>query len=145
MLAKVVQFPYMARRFVYYFLIYGFLGWCIDTAFRSALVYSYAPGTAIPFFSVVFASGALVILELNDHIKRSPLLVQFLAFAFACTMVEYIGGLIGIQVTGHPLWDYSSEAYNLSGMIDLFHTASWGLLALLMVRYIHPAIKRIIG
>lgn len=124
------------------FLAYGILGWAIDTGYRSALAQQYAPGTWLPFFSLIYAVGAVTAIWLDRHWTREkPLWQQFVILALAGTIVEYVGGLMAIQFLGRQLWDYSAENLNINGLVSPFHALAWGLLSLLLVYVIHPRLS----
>lgn len=128
-----------------YFLFYGILGWIIDTGYRSLEASSYAPGTWIPFFSLVYPAGAFLVIKLNDeyHLDAKPLWLRFVLFAFFCTIVEYIGGLLSIQFLHERLWDYAQYDLNIHRLIEPWHTVAWGALSILTVQSIHPRLQRL--
>jgi len=128
-----------------YFLFYGVLGWIIDTGYRTVEAGFYAPGTWIPFFSLVYPVGAFLVIKLNDefHLGDKPLWLRFVLFAFFCTIVEYIGGLLSIQFLHQRLWDYSNYDLNIHRLIEPWHTVAWGALAMVTVQSIHPRLLRL--
>jgi len=128
-------------RVTIYFLAYSFLGWIVDTGFRSIMAGQYAPGTLIPFFAIIYGFGALFILSLEGITEHRGLIAQFFIFALLCTIVEYIGGMTALEVTGHRLWDYSSNDFNINGMVSLFHSVCWGILSLFLIHVLHPRVK----
>lgn len=129
----------------FYFIVYGLLGWLIDTTYRFIEAGMYAPGTWIPYFSLVYPAGAFLILKLNEeyHLEMRPLWQRFVLFAFFCTIVEYIGGLLGIQFLHQRLWDYSNYDLNIHRLIEPWHTVAWGALSLITVHSIHPRLQQL--
>lgn len=129
--------------YLIFFIIYGFLGWAIDTTYRTLLSGYFAPGTWIPYFSIIYPIGAFMMLWLYGRLlKDARLWQQFLVFAMAATALEYTGGHIGLLVLDRRLWDYSYMPYNIDGFVDVFHSIGWGLLSLLLVHAIHPHLKQ---
>lgn len=128
-----------------YFLFYGVLGWTIDTGYRSYVDAAYTPGTWIPFFSLVYPTGAFLVIKLNEefHLDDKPLWLRFILFAFFCTIVEYIGGLLSIQFLHERFWDYAQYDLNIHRLIEPWHTVAWGALSILTVQSIHPRLQRL--
>lgn len=129
---------------VWFFFLYGLLGWVIDTSYRSVFAGHFAPrsATGLPF-TAIYGFGALLILFLSRWFKERSLWMQFVVYALAATVLEYIGALFSIHILGQQLWDYSSLAYNFDGHISLFHSIFWGVLGVVLVHWIHPSLKRV--
>lgn len=128
-----------------YFIVYGLLGWIIDTGYRTIESGLYESGTWIPYFSLVYPAGAFLVIKLNEeyHLDAKPLWLRFVLFAFFCTIVEYIGGLLSIQFLHERLWDYANYDLNIHRLIEPWHTVAWGALSILTVQYIHPRLQRL--
>lgn len=133
----------MMVRILTYFLIYSFLGWIVDTAYRSLPLWTYAPGTLVPFLGIIYGTAAFAILLSSRHLKGKNILVEFVAYVLIATAIEYAGGWIGLWWTGRMLWDYSYDPYNFHGFIGLYTSLGWGLLSLLLVYRIHPFVTRV--
>ena len=131
----------MALRYLTFFVVYSFLGWAIDTAFRSAMVGQYASGTLIPFFGIIYGCAALCILVVGKQIHKRSLLLQALVYGSIATGVEYVGGNVGLALTGRMLWDYSVFPYDYNGFIALYISLAWALISLLLVLVIHPRVQ----
>ncbi len=127
------------RRFVQVVIIYGVLGWIIDTAYRSYLDHTFASGTIIPFFSIIYAMAAIALIWVDQYsLHEKPVWVKFLVFTFLATLIEYVGGVIGLQVFHERLWDYSYSSLHIGGFVEPAHSIAWGILALILTEWLHP-------
>ena len=131
--------------YILYFIIYSFIGWILDTGYRSLLVKEFAPNAVTIFpFTPIYGFGALLILLIYPAIQHLNVFLQFLLFAVILTLLEYLGGVLTLHFLGRRLWDYSYMPLNFQGHISLLHALFWGALALLFVTYIHPPIQQTI-
>lgn len=135
----------VTHRSLLYFVVYSFLGWIIDTSFRSALAGQYAPGSFSPLpFTPIYGFGALLILLIGKELRKTPWFVQFFAYSAAATTLEYVGAITTQLLYHRRLWDYTQAPFNLNGDIDIFHTVAWGILGLFLVQILHPRIARLL-
>ncbi|MBU0646051.1 putative ABC transporter permease [Patescibacteria group bacterium] len=121
------------------FLLYGILGWVLDSLKRSWDDRRWTTGgfTFLPF-APIYGFGALIVLFLHPVIAAWPLLFQFVFFAPVLGAFEYLGGIYCEIVFHKKLWDYSKYKINIHGRTSLFHAVSWGVLALLLIYFMHP-------
>lgn len=135
------------EQYVAYFLIYGFVGWIIDTMHDSFFSGHIVLGgmfksffLPIPF-APIYGFGALVIISVKKYLwNKNPLLLMPV-IGVMITAVEYFGGVITLSVLGHRAWDYSNRFANLHGHIDLYHGILWMILGLGFVKLIHPSVE----
>ncbi|RMD58214.1 hypothetical protein D6825_01495 [Candidatus Woesearchaeota archaeon] len=120
-----------AVRYLAYFITFSFLGWVVDTTYRSLISGHYAPRTYLPFISVVYGIGGTMLLILYKNTNYN-LMEHTLIGGISVTILELISGIFCDKVLKRKLWDYSKNAYNLWGHVDVLHTIYWfGLAALL--------------
>ena len=81
-------------------------------------------------------------LCLNRFIDNIPIL--FFASVIICTLWEYIVGVILEFIFKTRYWDYSHMKFNFQGRICLTNSLCWGVLGILLIRYIHPFVVSII-
>ena len=132
--------PYSIYQLLWLFLIYSFLGWCVEVSFvavTSGRVVNrgFLNGPVCPIYGVGML-GALVLLEPVSE----NLLLLFLLGMLLCTLVELIGGWVLERAFHTRWWDYSDEPFNLGGYICLRFSIMWGLAVTFAVRLIHPLI-----
>ena len=131
---------YSIYQLLWLFLIYSFLGWCVEVSFvavNSGRVVNrgFLNGPVCPIYGVGML-GALLLLEPVS----GNLLLLFLLGMLLCTLVELIGGWVLERAFHTRWWDYSDEPFNLGGYICLRFSIMWGLAVTFAVRLIHPLI-----
>ncbi len=112
------------------FIVSGFLGWVIDTGYRSLEVQRFATATVIPFFSIAYATASLGLYFIFRNWK-TYFAVQVILGGVLCVLLELLGGVIIENFFGKRLWDYSDGFLNFRGYIDLKHSVYWLLLTLM--------------
>ena len=132
-----------AKLVISLFIIYSFLGWIVDTGYRSLLEGHFAPGsvTILPF-TPIYGLGALLILAVHAKVKELSVIKTFFLYGLLATLLEYIGALFSWHVLGKRLWDYSELPFNIQGHVSLLHAFFWGILAVLFLKFIHPFVRR---
>ena len=132
-----------------FFLIYGFLGFLLETVFRSIAdrkVY-ISRGFLTNGFCPLYGICALLIIEgfiLCELSLSNPLTAMIVATAgsiFLVTLIEYIAGRMLDRVFHYKLWDYSAYRLNLHSYICLEFSLLWGIMALLLVYFVHPVME----
>ena len=129
----------------YMLFIYSIIGWiyesCLISVQEKKLVNrGFLTGPIIP----IYGFGAVTVyLVLWDY--RSNLLIVFAAGCLLATVLEYITSLL-MELAFHTRWwDYSNHPLNINGRISLLVSMFWGLLSVIMVAFMHPAIHYLIG
>jgi hypothetical protein len=62
----------------------------------------------------------------------------------AATALEYVTGAVMERLFKVRYWDYSYQKFNLNGYICLSSSIAWGFFSILLVRFIHPPIARLL-
>lgn len=130
--------------FILYFAIYSILGWGCE------VIYCFLPakhfinrGFLNGPYCPVYGIGALIVLYLLEPYKTSPFLV-FLLGIFLTSLLEYITSYI-LEKTFHAhWWDYSKRKYNIYGRVCLLNSTLFGILSLLIIYLVHPAVMKLI-
>ena len=127
-----------------YFIFYGFVGWLMDTGFRTIRDKKFSQGSflKIPFCST-YGLGALLLLLIQSWIIEQNILVQFVLLAVVLSAFEFIIGFLSSHVWGKRYWDYSKQPFNLFGHTDLEHAIYWGGLGVLFIHVVHPMVTAI--
>ena len=122
----------MYKTFLYsaLFIGGGIFGWLLDTINRSYIARKYASGTLVPFFSIIYGVGA-VMLYLFFRFANVSFLWGVILGTVLCVAVELSGGLISLLLFRRPFWDYSKSPFNFYGLIDLEHGFYWLVLTTL--------------
>lgn len=132
------------NEFVISLLLYGVLGWCIDSFARMIRYGDWINGTALQLpWSPMYALGAIGIVFIYARIKHLHIIWQFVFFAVLISSYEFIGGLFSLKAYGAPLWNYSTLPLNIGGHTTVPHAIGWGVLGLILTHLLHPVIVRI--
>ncbi|MDO8623178.1 MAG: hypothetical protein Q7R52_02935 [archaeon] len=111
------------------FVIFGFLGWFIDTFFNSFLDKKYSPHTFISFFSVIYGIGGVILFFIYSSFN--PGFLTFISGLISIILLELIGGLFCVYVLKRRLWDYRKNQLNFLGHVDAEHSCYWFVLCII--------------
>ena len=136
---------YTTEQWVLLFFFYCFCGWLWESCYVSVhekhwVNRGFLQGPLLP----IYGSGAIIILLATIPVEENLQLVFLFGMA-AATMLEYATGAVMERIFGMRYWDYSSKKWNLNGYICLSSSIAWGFFSILMVRYIHPPIARLLA
>ena len=126
---------------LWYFAIYSFLGFLLEVAFARLVRAEKRDRKCFWLLPLcpVYGFGALAILLLPRGVLRSvPLLV--LLGGLAATGVEYLMAVFYEKALGVTFWDYSGLRFHLQGRVCLVFSLFWGVLAVALVRWVHPVV-----
>lgn len=96
-------------------------------------------GFLIGPYCPVYGTGAIFIYYFLQQYEDN-ILVLFVMAMFLCSLVEYFTGLILEKLFNTRWWDYSNKRFNLNGRICLENLLAFGLLGVLMIKFINPFI-----
>lgn len=117
----------------------------MDTAYRSFLARAFAPGSFFPVpLCPIYGFGALLVIYLNRTFPSVPLVLQGLVYGILLALLEYLTGYFILLFFHRRLWHYADGWLNLGHFTDLPHAVLWGLLAVVLVKYLQPALESII-
>ncbi|MBQ3414245.1 MAG: putative ABC transporter permease [Clostridia bacterium] len=128
-----------------YFVIYSFLGWCLETTYRSfcekKLIntgFLYGP------FCPIYGSGAIIMLLGLNQFKGKYILLFFIGF-FILSIWEYLVGWFIEKTFNTKYWDYSDHKFNIKGRVCLTNSFFWGILGVVFINLIHPFILGLVS
>ena len=101
---------------------------------RSGLIY----GPLNP----VYGLGLVFFVIFLSKIKNPGLI--FLGGMLLGGGCEYLCSLIQEKVFGTISWDYSHQLFNIGGRTSLKYMLIWGILALLVMKVVYPALSNLI-
>ena len=130
---------------IYYFFIYGFLGWIMECASvfvdtKKLVNRGFVSGPICSIYGIV--AVALVILL---SIVKNNIFFMFLIALVVPSVLEYVTGYILEKSFHAKWWDYSHKPFNLKGRICLTTSLLWGVLSIILVRVVHPLIERLVN
>lgn len=119
--------------YVWYFLLFSFLGWCLEVGFHAVksgrfVNRGFISGPACPIYGIGVSLAGLILAPIKN------IFLLFLASTFICTVVELIVGFAMDKVFSSRWWDYSGEKFNLFGYVCLKFSIVWGLLCTVSVK-----------
>jgi uncharacterized membrane protein len=131
--------------FFYYFIIYSFMGWCLETVYATINKREFVNrGFLNGPFCPIYGAGILSIIIFLKPIESNYLLL-FLGSIFLTSFIEYLTGYVLETAFNSTWWDYSDQPYNLHGRVCLSFSIIWGFVSLLILKVIHPYILHIVS
>jgi uncharacterized membrane protein len=128
-----------------YFIIYSFLGWVMESGFRSIIEKKLInTGFLRGPFCPIYGIGAIIMLIFLERFQDKPILLFIIAITLL-TAWEYIVGVILEKLFNTKYWDYSDHKINFQGRICLTNSVCWGFLGVAFVRYLHPFVKELVS
>ncbi len=131
---------YTLYDFLWLFMIYSFLGWCVEVSFIALtqgrlLNRGFLNGPLCP----IYGFGMIGVLTLLEPVSGN-LLILFLGGMLVCTALECFVGWALDKIFHMRWWDYTDKPLNFHGYICLSYSVMWGLGSVFVVRIIHPII-----
>lgn len=132
---------------IWYFLIFSIFGLIIETlyCYITTGVLESRQGLVYGPFCPIYGCGAVIYIIFLNRYKDSSELKLFFTGAVLGSIVEYVLSFIMEAMYSNRFWDYSYTKYHLNGRISLTYTMFWGVLAILLIKYIKPTIDLIIN
>jgi len=123
------------------FFVYSFFGCGLETIFALFNLGELVSRKTLLLFPLcpVYGLGAIAIILATKKFKGKILPVFFTGM-LAATTVELIMDVVYRDILGVEIWNYSDQPLNLNGRICLPFALAWGLLSVLLVKYIHPKV-----
>lgn len=139
-----MDFQYNLAQWLLFLYIYCFFGWCIESAYVSIHKKKFVNrGFMRGPFLPLYGSGAVMMLFVTIPVRDS-LVLTYIFGAIGATILEYITGACMEALFKVRYWDYSDKPFNIHGYVCLGTTLAWGLLTILMVRFIHEPVEHLI-
>lgn len=141
---------YTFSQLVWYFLIYSFIGWCVEVVFCAvtlgkAVNRGFLNGPVCPIYGFGMLA-VLLLLRLAGFAQPQDAGAWLLFFGgmVLASAVELFAGWLMLRLFHARWWDYSNEPFNLGGFICLKFSLMWGAGAILVLRVVHPAIAALV-
>lgn len=130
---------------LWYFIIFSVAGVLIETlyCYITTGIIESRKGLIIGPFCPVYGVGAALMIWVLDKYKDSDLKL-FIAGGILGAIIEYILSYILEAIYGARFWDYKDYQFNLNGRTALTYTIYWGILAVILMKYIKNNIDKII-
>lgn len=130
----------------WYFIIFSIIGLIIETAYcyitagtlesRKGLIWG-------PFCPVYGVSASVLLIFLNKY-KNKNIIWIFICGFITGSIAEYILSYILESIYGMRFWNYGYAKLNLNGRICLLYSTYWGILSIVLLKFIKPHIDKLI-
>ena len=102
-----------------YFIIYSFLGWIMESIFRSIAEKKLInTGFLRGPFCPIYGFGAIIMFIFLESLQNKPIIL-FIVSVIVLTAWEYIVGVLLEKIFKTKYWDYSEHKFNFQGRICL--------------------------
>lgn len=131
------------HRLVELFLIGSVVGFLIEGVWAYVRVGHWENHAATVWgpFCPIYGVGAVVVFILSTYLEDKNIVVRFVVYSIAGTMVEYFGSLFQEVFFNSISWNYKSQFLNIDGRVSLMMAMIWGLLGLLFIGYIYKPLR----
>ena len=138
------MYVYSPGQWALLFFFYCLCGWVWESCYVSAKQHhwvnrGFLHGPLLP----IYGSGAIIILFVTLPVADNLWLVYILGL-LAATALEYVVGAVMERLFKVRYWDYTKQPFNLHGYICLTSSIAWGFFSILLVRFVHPPIDRLL-
>lgn len=138
------MYQYSIMQWLLFFFFYCFCGWIWETGYVSVrqkkfVNRGFLHGMWIP----IYGSGAIIILFATLPVREKMWLV-YICGMIAATLLELITGMIMERILHVRYWDYSKSFCNFKGYICLVSSLFWGVLSVLLIRFIHRPVESVV-
>lgn len=120
-------------KYLVYFLIFSFLGWCTEVVFHLLKCGRFinrglATGPICPIYGVGICLASLILGRVESFFLTALFSMAIL------TVIEFAVGYFSDKCLGCRLWDYSSERGNIQGYVCPRFSVIWGIVCALVIR-----------
>ena len=138
------MYQYSAIQWLFFFYFYCFCGWCFESAYvsirrRKLTNRGFMRGPFLP----IHGSGAIMMLVVSMPFQDNVVLT-YLAGCVGATALEYVTGVAMEALFKVRYWDYSNQKFNFQGHICLSSTLVWGAFTVVLTRFIHVPVERMV-
>ena len=139
-----MYYSYSAAQWLLIFYLYCMLGWCFESTVVSVeqqrpVNRGFLRGPMLP----IYGFGAVLLLHVSLPLRHHPVW-SYLACMTVATVFEYFVGVVMEKIFKVKYWDYSRHRFQFRGYICLKSSLCWGLLGLLLTRFIQPPIETLV-
>lgn len=125
----------------FYFFLYAFGGWCLEVAYAAYAHKKFVNrGFLLGPYCPMYGVGCVLLLWILTPFHDKYILLFILGTTLTSSL-EYITGYSLEKIFKTKWWDYSMDSFNLHGRISLFYSLVWGVLSVLLIKFLHPFIE----
>jgi len=134
------------HKIFWYFIIFSIIGLIIETIYCYITVGTIESRKGLiwgPFCPVYGVSAVILFMFLYQHKDKNVGLIFIYGF-FIGSISEYILSYILESMYGMRFWDYGYLRVNLNGRICLKYSIYWGILSVILLKFIKPILDNVI-
>ena len=129
---------------IQWFLTYSVLGWMVESAYMSFCNRRWTNrGFVRGPFCPIYGFGALRVYFLLRPFD-GPYVALYIMGALTATIFEFLVAKIMQHLFGEVWWDYEDKPFNYQGIVCLESTLAWGLYTILLFRFLHGLVERLV-
>lgn len=126
---------------LFYFFIYGILGWCVEVAYAAVksgkfVNRGFLNGPICPIYGVGVVSVILCLTGIKEN-----MIFLYLTSVILVTVIEGITGLVLDRLFHHKWWDYSNQPLNIGGYVCLIFSLIWGVFCVFIMKVFQPIVE----
>ncbi len=130
---------------ILYFTFYSFIGWLCESIYCSVpagrpINRGFLNGPFCP----VYGFGGLLVVDILLPLRNNIFLL-FVVSALLTSVLEYCTGVALEKIFHAKYWDYSMSRFNFQGRVCLQNSLLFGVMSVIGVRWLHPALQEIIS
>lgn len=130
-------------RLLFFFFVYSFLGWVLETVLvtlkrRKIVNRGFLNGPLCMIYGIT-----AVVITVSLTSLRDDLFFLFLGSTIYATVTELLAGKFLEKCYHARWWDYSDKKWNFDGYVCFRHSMFWGLLGVIVVKWINPLLTRL--
>lgn len=124
---------YSLYELVWIFIIYAFLGWCIEVIIAAVQTGRFVNrGVLNGLFCPIYGFGVVAVIVLLTPVRWN-LPVLFVGSVLLTSSLEFVTGYILEKSFNRKWWDYTGERFNIRGYVCLRTSISWGVGCIIVV------------
>lgn len=128
----------MLNVFILIFFIYSFLGWILEVIYSFFQKHKFINrGFLLSPICPIYGLSSLLLFFILANFKNSIFLL-FILSLIICSFSEYFISAILEKLFNLRWWDYSKEKFNINGRVCLKNSIAFGILGVLVVKFITP-------
>ena len=126
------------------FMVGNVVGFVLETLYALVRTHEFQIRVGLVFgpFIPVYGLGAVAITLLLWRMYNQKDVMIFLASMFIGGAFEYLCSFLQQAVFGTVSWEYSDSPLNIGGRTNLMYSFFWGILGLVWVKDLYPALSR---
>ena len=131
------------KQYFLLYMIYSLLGWLCEVIAtydkqKGFVNRGFLIGPYCPIYGIC---SILMILLLNNY---KDIFLLFIMSIIICSFAEYITSYLMEKLFNARWWDYSKKPLNLNGRVCLRNSLFFGIMGVILIKYINPFITNYI-